>query len=423
MLPALLVILLASSACQKLAEAESLLMSGFDDVTIPASGLLFYYRHPEEGLWMKRVVWLPDESVVAFFRRAWREGARSVNPQLWLEAQLGGPVYGLCRSLAQAMASEDVGPLGFDALDFRGILTEHLGVEGMVDLEDPSGPVQLDAQTLRVQTDDDEYELAYGFVPVALIRSQPERFAFLAYDRAELPAEYAAQPDFRAIVAVPELLPAGSKMGCTYVVAIAISDTGWLSDIAGTMTQRANPASRAFPGVRVPDLVQHLREVEPVHDRRPVLEGLEPGLRVFEAVGKTELANRMRAEYANKTEIITWPYQWLTMRASITSNAVSLETVLQRWQRYWGVPYFHCTDTQVSQAEAHRAFVAQESRWSYEPPEHAELVVDAGPHHAVMHRLDETWVVFDDLWATEHPGLANSLLVWGLGWDPVRSGK
>jgi hypothetical protein len=105
--------------------------------------ICFVYRSPYHGVLGKHVRWLPDASVLDWFRRAWDEAA--ADPDAWLRAELGADVYGLDSIFDEARH----GPLPKPGsmAELRKLLKKHLYVEGKV---------IVDEHSVRALTDDDE---------------------------------------------------------------------------------------------------------------------------------------------------------------------------------------------------------------------------------------------------------------------------
>nr|WP_055502710.1 hypothetical protein [Nonomuraea pusilla] len=187
----------------------------------------FVYRTHYEGPLGKRVRRLPDDSVLHWFRRAWAavvdEPGRDI--QHWLDAELGGPVYGLHTVFREAR--EQRLPAPRDWRELATVLRDHLYYEG---------ELRADEHGVRVCTDDDEVELCYFFFDDALAGLRPERAAYLLHESWPLPGDAAGDP-----------LPAGS--GETHAAFLTFYDSDsicWQPPIT-------------FPGVRLPDLAAHLR--------------------------------------------------------------------------------------------------------------------------------------------------------------------
>src|SRR4051794_38340934 len=58
------------------------------------SGMFFVCRWREDSPFSKRVVRVPDVTVLDWFRRGW-DVAGGVDPYDWVDGELGGNVYGL----------------------------------------------------------------------------------------------------------------------------------------------------------------------------------------------------------------------------------------------------------------------------------------------------------------------------------------
>lgn len=113
--------------------------------------MYFACRWREDSPFSKRVVTVPDATVLDWFRR----GGDHDNPDEWIDSELGGPVYGLQSIFEEARNRRLTRPESVDQL--RELLHEHLWVEGDEDF------IRLGEHTLRVRTDDDEVDLAYYF--------------------------------------------------------------------------------------------------------------------------------------------------------------------------------------------------------------------------------------------------------------------
>lgn len=116
----------------------------------------FVYRSHYEGPLSRRVRVLPDETVLGGFQRGWAAD----DPQAWVEAELGGDMYGL-ESIFTG-ASEHRLPVPSTTDELRCLLHEHLYVEGGPDY------IRLDDHSLRVRTDDDARMPPFAFPGTAL---------------------------------------------------------------------------------------------------------------------------------------------------------------------------------------------------------------------------------------------------------------
>ncbi|GAB3831486.1 hypothetical protein [Dactylosporangium cerinum] len=173
--------------------------------------MYFVYRTHYEGPLSLRIRRLPDRDVLDWFRRGWDHDA----PRDWIEAELGGPVYGLASIFEAARSHPLARPETVDEL--RTLLHEHLYVEGDADY------IRLDGQSLRVRTDDDEVELAYFFLHDDLATARADRLAYLLHGSWPLPGD---------------ALPAGGAV-TTYAVFLTHYDGETLARLAPS----SSPAS------------------------------------------------------------------------------------------------------------------------------------------------------------------------------------
>jgi hypothetical protein len=203
----------------------------------------FVCRWREESPFGKRVVAVPDATVLDWFRRGWGRA----EPEEWIESELGGDAYGLDSIFERARERRLPQPDTVERL--RELLHEHLWVEG----DDKSDYIRLGEHALRVRTDDDEVDLAYYFVDDEAVAASPDRLAFLVHDTWPLPGGAAAPGSVfsqGAPVRTVRLGPPGPE--CVFSVRLCWEspDTGRNLDLAGAVT---------FPGLTLPDLVAKLR--------------------------------------------------------------------------------------------------------------------------------------------------------------------
>lgn len=317
----------------------------------------FVYRSHYEGPLSKRIRQLPDQTVLAWFRRGWV----SEDPQTWVEAELGGDVYGL-DSIFEAARKLDLPPPETTG-ELRALLHEHLYVEGDEDC------IRLDDHSLRVRTDDDEVELAYFFLDDEVVAAEPDRLAYLLHESWPLPDRTDSPLPF-----------ADPSEATTYAVFLTFYD--------GESLACSRPV--AFQGVELPLFARHLRTaVTPQGDWPPEL----PVLRALvapcdDAVGPAlERCNRWPGFNLNGDPWLVLPDQ---------HDAAHLRA--------------------VEQVEA-AAYVDNRR------PEASLLRVDGHLAQLSMHCGDsfgyQQWYLFDTTWAAAHPELARSLLRYADHWDPL----
>jgi hypothetical protein len=113
--------------------------------------MYFVCRWREESPFSKRVVTVPDATVLDWFRRGWDHD----DPDAWIDSELGANVYGL-ESIFEEVRKRNL-PQPDSVDELRELLNEHLWVEG----DDEGTFIRLGEHALRVRTDDDEVDLAY----------------------------------------------------------------------------------------------------------------------------------------------------------------------------------------------------------------------------------------------------------------------
>ncbi|HMY16820.1 MAG TPA: hypothetical protein PKA58_10920 [Polyangium sp.] len=345
------------------------------------SGIWFVYRSHYEGPLSRRIRRLEDPSILAWFTRMMNAARTAENPDEIYEKELGGSVYGL-GSLFEATKEENLrSPKDIEHL--QKLLKRHLYVEG---------EFRLDEHSLRVLTDDDEVQLAYFFLDDEAVKANPERLAWLFHDEPRLPdgeSEEAFAPPFK----FEEILPKGEGEGTTYCCFYTFYDS---ESLPGNVV--------TIPGVRLPDLASHLRNVLPT---------------------------KKTAQWS-KEWLETWPIELRLLRAMIEPGQISIAPALSRCASYplrgvaSGTNHSHLGVG--PHANAHKEFdkVSGAFKLDGDP---TKSVIQVGRHAALFcpHTSKffghEQWVLFDDQWAAANPQLAMSLLRYGGHWDPLREPK
>ncbi|GIH15915.1 hypothetical protein [Rugosimonospora africana] len=339
--------------------------------------MLFVYRSHYEGPLSRRVRRLPDRGVLDWFRRGWHEP----DPDAWADRELGGDVYGLWSVFAAAHEHEL--PMPETTEELRALLDEHLYVEG-----DAAENIRFDGSTLRVKTDDDEVDLAYLFVDDASAAAAPNRWAYPLHAEWPLPAD--ATDTGRGFttdgIPVETGAPDAGGVGRTYLVFLTF-DSG---------ESFLNPLPMVFPGVRLPDLAAVLRRAMP----RPM-------------VGERD----------------GWPWELRVLRALVAPTEATIDAALGRCNRWPGfdlnAPSYELPD---DYAAAHSAATevldATDGYTAGRDPDRTLLRVDEHLAQLCLHLSEafgfQQWFVFDDLWAEDHPELAESLLRYAAHWDPLQ---
>lgn len=332
--------------------------------------MYFVCRWREESPFSKRVVTVPDATVLDWFRRGWDHD----DPDEWIDRELGGVVYGLDSVFEEVRERNLPRPETVDEL--RELLNEHLWVEG----DDEGDFIRLGEHALRVRTDDDEVDLAYYFVDDEAAAASPDRLAFLLHDTWPLPAG-AAEPgavfSHGAQVRILRLAPPGPDSVFSVRLCWKSPGTATNLDLAGAV---------AFPGLTLPELAAHLRGVD------------DPGAH-------------------------HWPYDARLLRALVAPGEQHAGPALERYAR---LPGYDPSPPAITEVPTHEAIHQEMLRLlPSEPP--AESLIRLDTHIAQVARyIDgffgfDQWFLFDTRWAATHPHLARSLLRYAAHWDPFEA--
>lgn len=343
-----------------------------------SKGIWFVYRSHYDGPLSKRVCRIDAPSILAWFQEKLADARGSATPRDVANADLGGYVYGFGSLLAAAKEHKLPSPKSTAAL--RAMLRKHLYVEG--------GPesIRVDDHTVRVVTDDDEVMLAYYFFDDEAVREHPESVAWLL---EEDPALVDGDEDgpFDPKVPLRSIEPGGKGAGATYACLLTFADG---ESIPGK--------AAVIPGVRLPDLAEHLRRVVPAS----------------------------KPQAWSPEWLDTWPVELRLLRAMLDPKDETLAAALERCARY---PLDAIANTNhsrlgVGQHADARAELSQAAEGQKHRGEPDKSIVHEGEHVAVLcahtstHFGYQQWIFFDDRWAAAYPDLAASLLRYATDWDP-----
>jgi hypothetical protein len=377
-------------------------------------GSWFLYRSPYQGPSPTLVRRLPDRTPLAWFQRVWSATADTeriddeAGAHDWvarhLGAELGVEPYGLAWLFASgrwtnpepAWNQDRDGPFPATTWrELRDLLRRYLYVEGP-----PDEQVQVDEHSVRAKTDDDEADLAYFFLDDAIVRTAPDRVAYLMLGDWRLPVTTTpGASGFEAPVPVRTLAGAGSGTGTTWLVGLDTS-RGF---------EETPPV--AFAGVRLPGLAGLLRTTLP---------------------GPTGPCRKDLDRWSG------WPPEPLALRALVAPGDRSIGAALRRYNHLaWPLDTREAVEALYRSAEephttAHARLVRvlselqsgprTESHWRNPALSRIQVtshLVQAAVH-VDQHFSYERWYLFDDVWAAAHPDLAASLLRCATGWDPFR---
>jgi hypothetical protein len=205
--------------------------------------------------------------------------------------------------------------------------------------------------------------------------------AYLLHESWPLPQEAGSAGRFDTAVPVTVAAPAGPGEATTYAVLLTHYDGQTLARLAPL----------AFPGVALPELAGHLRGVA-------------------------------------APSRLDWPVELCVLRALIAPADDDLGPALQRCNQWPGFDLGADVwpDLPDDHDPAHRAamqLVAAAEFTDGRRPEASLLHVGEHIAQLAMH-CDETfgyqqWYLFDTTWASSHPDLAQSLLLYAHHWDPL----
>lgn len=331
--------------------------------------MYFAYRSHYDGPLSKVVRHFPDTTILGWFQRNWT----TPDAEDWLENELGSDVYGL-HSIFDA-ATEHALPVPQSMRGLETHLREHLYVEG------GSEHIQMDEQSLRVLTDDDEVELAYFFLDDTAIAASPDRFAYLLHEHWPLPTTAETTAPFTPAIPVTPAWGEHDGAGATYLALLTFDD--------GASIACRPPI--VFPGVRIVDFTARLRAIAP-----------HP----------------------------SWPDELKALRGLLDADDTSIAPALARcnvWPGFnlneqpWRGDHEETDIAAARAAERARLPEVDDERY----PEKSLLEVSDHIVQFAMHCHKffgfQQWFFFDDVWANTNHDLAQSLLRYAAHWDPMTS--
>lgn len=379
----------------------------------------FAFRSPYEapgGKYLKR---FDDDSVLDWFRNRWERLASTD----WDDAndrvteEMGCYVY----SFADVFRINEEGPVPPPRNGRK--LADH--VEGRVYNNGVAGG---SPHVLQVDTDDDEYGFSYYFFDDHYLKKHGKHAAFLLCDW-KLPGGHGTG-GFRA--AEPTVLsgPKGAWPGTTYLIDL---------DSVGCMDELV-PGYR-IEGVRLPELARYVLRTPPSEEEdTPSLLHQMPLLMIQEgpdSVGVEKAFLKDIREHPNDEVVWNAYSDWLQERGDKPVGLHLLHRALTRlgvWADNGVWDEVPAGERKVIESgeQNSRALVELLDRRQKE----AEIRVHVDEHLAQLcfreHRckypkrtlnIYEQWIVFDDLWASAHPDLANSILRYVQRWDLLSTSR
>ncbi len=378
----------------------------------------FAFRSPYIGPGGKYLKRFDDDSVLGWFRTRWDRFASTEYDEVddRLTQELGCHVY----SLADVFRIDEEGPV---APPRNGrALTDH--VEGRVYNNEVAGG---SPHVLQVDTDDDDFGLSYYFFDDHYLKKHGKHAAFLLCDW-KLPGGHGSG-GFRP--AEPTVLsgPKGTWPGTTYLVDL--DSVGDMDDLV--------PGYR-IEGVRLPELAKYVLRTPPSQedvarllDRMPLLMTQEGP----DSVGVEKAFLKDIREHPNDDAAWNAYSDWLQERGEKPAGLHLLHRALTRlgvWNDNGVWDGASARERKVFQSaeQKPRALTELLDRRRAE----AQMQVHVDEHLAQLcfrdHQwklptktwdLYEQWICFDDLWASAHPDLANSILRYVQRWDVLSTSR
>jgi uncharacterized protein (TIGR02996 family) len=376
----------------------------------------FVYRSHYRTPTLNDVRRFEDDSVLAWFRRHW-VGLQPEEAYDHVERLFGRRVYGF-GSLFEAIAEHALRPPASDAA-LAETLEEHLYVEGAL---------RCRPHLIQVLTDDDELEMAYYFFDDHFLSRHGDRAAFLLHENWLLPAGEGAG-FFKPRCTPTKLKPPVRRPGCTYLAFLAYYDSHSLGNLDGAWS---------VPGVRLPELPRYLATSVPpsgwTHEGRWPFE-----LRLLRSQLLLDPPKAARTEQGLLSAIRDNPVDplpWLAHSDWLEEHGHSRNGILERALRGAGnypVGHIGAFDTrsvigtdpaearqlleQLMQAKKpHRSLNNDPSKSRVQTEDHVAQLVLHTERWGSMD-LYHRWILFDDLWASAQPVLANAILRYASRWD------
>jgi uncharacterized protein (TIGR02996 family) len=373
----------------------------------------FVYRCHYRGPSGKHVAHFPDGSVLAWFQNHWAHLADSGQADNRLEELLGCDVYGFSSLFEKAAEQNLTPPASYDQLD--EYLQNYLYVEEMV---------WCRPHVIQALTDDDDIMMAYFFFDDHFLARHLDRAAYLLTEGWQLPGG-AGTGGFVPKTKTERLDLGGKGEGTTYAALMSV----FASDHLDYMS----PSYR-IPGMRLPEFARHLVRATPNDNWPRELLLLRPwSLSSPPGASPTEEAFLMdlRQQKGDFTPWLVYS-DWLIDQGQPCADLTLLKRAFQGVARWAPRAVIYKVDRSVlldPDVEVARAAIeASASRLllhAYDPKlscihveEHlAQLCLHAS-HRPVRDEWHQ-WYFFDDLWASAHPTIAESLLTFDLRWDAL----
>jgi uncharacterized protein (TIGR02996 family) len=384
----------------------------------------FTYRRHNLGPSGKYTKCFDDDTVFDWFRNRWRHVPDTEEVHsTWYEDTFGCPaVYGFGQ-LFGAIGEHSL-PRPETPEQLSEYLRRHL----------PCSRKSLFADLphcLQVLTDDDELELAYYFYDDHYLKQHGRLAAFLLHDDWRLPASFRSG-GFTSREPTDLLSPPGGKEGTVYLAVCSYQYSDNLSHPIPAQALR-------LEGIRLPDLGPLLVNAEPDLGPLPLFY-LRGALLIPPADAVPVECCFLQALAEHPSDRATWAAyaDWLTEQGQGPLGRHLLERALTRVTRYSPELLEHlerfpdsfyfppdeggvATDVwmlQRKENEKPNRLLDRPSDSLVQADEHvAQLCLQVGQCFWTDRPSFHQWYLFDDLWASAHPDLANGILRYVRRWD------
>jgi hypothetical protein len=271
---------------------------------------------------------------------------------------------------------------------------------------------------LEMMTEDDGEGGAVYFFDGHFLKASGSRAAYLLHDDWRLPSGSGAG-GFTPTAETKELEPVGDGPGATYALFLVRESKYPIDDL--------EPAY-CIDGVRLPDLARHLLAAPPP-DSAGYLR-LLPAL-AFAGVSLPEpmdevFLSAVRTDSSDAASWAAWN-DWRAERGEEPPGIALLRAAFARMARLPG-----SLQDQLFRNWSAQALLEMETKHRDQlRPTPKSLL--SGEDHLIQMCLDGShsddpgpyfsqWILFDDLWASAHPELADALLTWSARWDVLTGG-
>jgi hypothetical protein len=272
---------------------------------------------------------------------------------------------------------------------------------------------------VEMMTEDDGEGGAVHFFDGHFLKKSAARAAYLLHDDWRFPSGSGAG-GFTPTAQTTELEPAGDGPGATYAVFLVRESKYPIDDLS--------PAWR-IDGVRLPDLARHLLAAPP-DNTFPGYLRLLPVL-AFAGVSLPEpmdeaFLSAVRADPSDAANWAAWN-DWRAERGEEPPGIGLLRAAFARMARLPGWVQDRLVRKSSPQAllemeTKHGAELRPTPKSLLHGEEHLMQMCLDGSHNDERGPYFGQWILFDDLWASAHPELADALLTWCARWDVLTGG-